>query len=129
MKKPYKKLAVGALFAGAVGYLAGVLTAPKSGKETRNELMAAWSEGEKKLKQLHTELNDLIDRAKEHKENLKGDSQKHYDQAVSEAQKARKKAREVLTAIHEGETQDKDLQKVIDQSKKAVEHLRAYYQK
>lgn len=129
MKKPYKKLAVGALFAGAVGYMAGLLTAPKSGKETRGELMSAWSEGEKSLKQLHTELNDLIVRAKDQKEKLKGDSQKHYEQAVSEAQKAREKAREVLSAIHEGETQDKDLQKAIDQSKKAVEHLREYYKK
>lgn len=129
MKKPFKKLAVGTLFAAAAGYIAGVLTAPKSGKETRDELRTAWSEGEKNLKQLHTELTTLIDQAKESKAKLKGDAQKQYDQAFSQAQKAREKAREVLSAVHEGEVQDKDLQKAVNEAKKAVEHLRNYYQK
>lgn len=129
MKKPFKKLAVGTLFAAAAGYIAGVLTAPKSGKETRDELMAAWAEGEKKLKQLHTELTSLISQAKEQKAKLKGDAQKGYDQAFNQAQKAREKAREVLSAVHEGEVQDKDLKQAIDEAKKAVQHLRAYYEK
>jgi gas vesicle protein len=34
------KIAVGALFGAAVGFVTGILTAPKSGKETRAELKA-----------------------------------------------------------------------------------------
>jgi len=33
-----KKVALGALIAASVGYVAGVLTAPKSGKETRQDI-------------------------------------------------------------------------------------------
>jgi gas vesicle protein len=33
-----KKLAVGAIIGAAVGVVAGILTAPKSGKETRDDL-------------------------------------------------------------------------------------------
>lgn len=133
MKKPLKKIAVGALFAAAVGYIAGVLTAPKSGKETREEIKAAasqtWTEGERKLKKLHTELTGMIEEFKSRKEDLKGQAQKHHKQVLVEAEKAREKARAVLSAIHEGETEDEDLQKAIAESKKAITHLRDYYQK
>jgi gas vesicle protein len=133
MKKPLKKIAVGAMFAAAVGYIAGVLTAPKSGKETREELKTAanqtWAEGERKLKKLHTELTGLIDEFKTRKESVKDQAQKHHKQVLAEAEKAREKARAVLSAIHEGETEDKDLQKAIAEAKKAINHLREYYQK
>ena len=41
MAKTFKKFALGALFAAAIGYIAGILTAPKSGKETREDLKNA----------------------------------------------------------------------------------------
>lgn len=133
MKKPLKKLAVGTMFAAAVGYIAGVLTAPKSGKETRSELKAAanqtWAEGERKLKKLYTELTGSIEDFKARKEGLKDQALKHHKQVLAEAEKAREKARAVLSAIHEGETEDEDLQKAIAESKKAIAHLREYYQK
>ena len=50
------------------GYLAGILTAPKSGKETREDIkdtaVKTYSEAEKQLKKLHTELNDVLAEAK-----------------------------------------------------------------
>jgi gas vesicle protein len=35
-----KKMALSALIAGAAGYVGGILTAPKSGRETRKQLKA-----------------------------------------------------------------------------------------
>ncbi|MEO7364397.1 MAG: YtxH domain-containing protein [Candidatus Saccharimonadales bacterium] len=43
--KTTKKLAIGAAIAGAAGYLAGVLTAPKSGKATRDDIKDATQRG------------------------------------------------------------------------------------
>lgn len=129
MKKPYKKLAVGTLFGAALGYVAGILTAPKSGIETREELKATWQSGEKQLKELHTELNALLDETKDKSLKFKGEAQTKYKEAVDSAQKAKEKARELLSSIHEGDTEDKDLQGAIDEAKKAVEHLKAYFTK
>lgn len=129
MKRPYKKLAVGTLFGAAIGYIAGVLTAPRSGTETREELKTMWQNGERQLKELHTELNDLLVETKQQSQKLKGEAQTKYKEAVEAAQKAKEKARLLLTSIHEGDTEDKDLRAAIDEAKSATEHLRAYFTK
>lgn len=129
MKRPYKKLAVGTLFAAVAGYIAGVLTAPRPGAETREELKTMWQNGEKQLKELHTELSDLLTQAKQQSAKLKGEAQAKYKEVVETAQKAKEKARMLLTSIHEGDTEDKDLQAAINDAKQAAEHLRAYFTK
>jgi hypothetical protein len=88
-----------------------------------------WQNGEKQLKELHTELNDLLEQAKQQSQKLKGDAQAKYKEAVETAQKAKEKARLLLTSIHEGDTEDKDLQAAINDAKQAAEHLRAYFTK
>jgi hypothetical protein len=55
--------------------------------------------------------------------------QKDLGKAVSQAEVAKEKARDLLSALHEGDAQDKDLQKAIDEVKKATEHLKAYLEK
>lgn len=128
MKK--KNLAVGALVAAAAGYVAGILTAPKSGKETRKDIKDAAvktrAEVEKNLKKLHSELSDLIDEGKKKAKNLTSKAQKEMHEALDKAQTAKDKAREVLSVLHEGDTDDKDLQKAVDEVKKAKEHLKKY---
>lgn len=133
MKNPAKKLAIGTLFAAAAGYIAGILTAPKSGKETRDEIKAsaqhAWSEGEKQLKQLHTELNTVLNQARQESVKLKGAAQKQYEESLDNAKKVKEKARVLLSAIHEGDTEDKDLQNAIKEAKTAIEHVKSYLKK
>ena len=52
----FKRALTGTLFVAAAGYVAGLLTAPKSGKETREDIREtidrSRSETEKKLKEL-----------------------------------------------------------------------------
>ena len=59
-----RKFAIGAALTAVAGYVAGVLTAPKSGKETRddikNKAVETYTTAEKELKKLHTELADVI---------------------------------------------------------------------
>ena len=66
MKKEGKWV-IGASLLAAAGYLAGLLSAPRSGKRTRKKLAKSASrariESEKQLKQLHSELNKLLDDA------------------------------------------------------------------
>jgi gas vesicle protein len=61
----FKKFAIGTGVVAAAGYVAGLLTAPKSGKETRREIKqsveSGRTEAERTLKQLHTELDQILE--------------------------------------------------------------------
>ena len=133
MGKGSKNFALGAVVAAATGYVAGILTAPKSGKETRKDIqnaaIKAKTEGEKRLKQLHSELNVKLDQAKSKVGQAAKSSRKDLDKAIAAAGIARDKAREVLSAVHEGGAEDKDLKKAIEESESALEHLKTYLTK
>ena len=128
-----KKLAIGAALSAVAGYIAGILTAPKSGKETREDIkdkaVETYAAAEKELKKLHTELGDVLTEAGDKFGELRGKGKKSLDEAVSQGQKAKDKAREVLSSLHDGEADDKDLKKAIAEATKAVENLRNYLKK
>jgi gas vesicle protein len=128
-----KKFAVGALVAAAAGYVAGLLTAPKSGKETREDIKdtakATFTAAEKELKMLHTELNKLLDEGRTKADELKGVGRENLDKAMANAKTAKEKVRELLSAVHEGDADDKDLKKAISDATKAVDHLKTYLKK
>lgn len=79
------KFAVGTLFGAAIGLLVGVLTAPKSGKETRAELKAKAEvlkgEATQKVEKVQTKANEVVDDVK--------------DKAVGATQDARTKAEDI----------------------------------
>jgi gas vesicle protein len=126
-----KKVAIGAAISAAVGYLAGILTAPKSGKETRadikNKAVETYTAAEKELKKLHTELTDMIDEVNDRITTFK--NRKDVSGALDKGRDAKQKAREVLSALHDGEAEDKDLQRAIKDASLAIEHLRNFLKK
>ncbi len=133
MNKGAKRFAFSALIAAAAGYLAGILTAPKSGRETRGDIKQAAStsvtEAEKQLKKLHTELNQLLAATQSKGADAKGRAKEELDGLVSKSTAAKQKARELLSAVHEGDADDKDLKRAITEASKAVSHLRSYLTK
>ena len=133
MSKTVKKIAIGAAIAAVAGYVAGVLTAPKSGKETRADIKnaadAAAVEAERRLKKMHTELAQLMDQAKSARTKLSGKAKVQYDDLLEKSKVAKQKAREVLSALHEGDAEDEDLQKAIKESSRAIDHLRSFLKK
>jgi len=128
-----KAFAIGALLSALAGYVAGLLTAPKSGKETRaaikNKAEASYAVAEKELKKLHTELTDVLNEMGDRLESLKGRSAREADDALEKARAVKQKTREVITALHEGEADDKDLKRAIQDATKAIEHLREFLKK
>lgn len=128
-----KKVAIGGVIAAAAGYVAGILTAPKSGKETRADIKDAaektMAEAEKDLKNLHTELDKIIKEAKARHAKLTSKAQKELSQLIDKAKDTKEKAREMLSALHEGGAEDKDLAKAIKDANNALEHLRDYLKK
>lgn len=133
MGKKERNLAVGAIAGAGLGYLAGILTAKKSGKETRKDIadatIMAKKQAEKTIKSLHTSLVELLKEGEEILKSTKDGTRAGFINALDKAKKARDSTREVLSAIHEGDADDKDLKKAITDATKAIEHLRTYLAK
>lgn len=128
-----KKIAIGSAIAAVVGYLTGILTAPKSGKDTRQDVKdtagKTAADAEKELKKLHTELDKAIAQAKAQKSKFGSKAQQELNGLVDKAKDSKEKVREVLSAVHEGEAEDKDLQRAVKEAGKSVEHLKKYLKK
>lgn len=121
-----KKIALGAGLAAAAGYLVGVLTAPQSGKKTRQDIQKAAKKGvsdaEKEAKKLADELTALTKTTKK-----KGG--KELTELVEKAKVAKDKATTLVAAVKKGEADDKELQRAVTQAKNAVKNLRKYLEK
>ncbi len=128
-----KNFAIGTTIAAIAGYVAGVLTAPKSGKETRGDIKDTANKGvleaEKELKKLHSELDKLLNESKDKGSDLSDKASKELTILVDKAKDSKEKARTMLSAIHEGDAQDKDLRKAITEAHKAIDHIRTYLNK
>jgi gas vesicle protein len=128
-----KAVAVGAVLSAGAGYLAGILTAPKSGKETRKDIgksvNKAKIDGEKQLKKLHSELSDMIDEAETRTKKARTKANAELKEATAKANHAKGKARELLSAIHDGEADDPHLQAVVEEIKLAKRNLSKYLKK
>ena len=133
MRKGTKQLAIGTAVAAGVGYLAGVLTAPKSGRETRTDIknaaVKAKKEAERQLKSLHGELTKLLDLAQGQVGKASSRTKKEFSEAVKKATTAKQKVREMLSAVHEGDAEDDDLKAAIKEASSAVKRLKKYLKK
>ncbi len=125
-----KKWALGAMIAGIGGYLAGILTAPKSGKETRqdikNETLKVRQEAEKELKKLHTELDKLISQGRVKTEEVAGSTKSIGKDLLSKAEIAKQKAKEMITSLRDGDAADGELDEAINNAKKALDNLKKH---
>jgi len=128
-----RNFAIGAAISAVAGYIAGILTAPKSGKETRtdikNKAEESYAAAEKQLKKLHTDLTDAINEVTTRMASLKNKGDKEVDAALKMGQEAKQKAREVLSTLHDGEAEDDDLRKAIKDATDAIAHLRSFLKK
>ena|SRR3990167_3248235 len=130
MRERTKKFAIGTIFAAAAGYVTGILTAPKSGKETRKDIKEtaekAKSEAEAKLKQAHQELSDLLATAKKNTEHLRGSVKEQAAKTVETATAAKAKAQNVLSSVKSTSKDDKELKKAVKEVNDAIGHLKKY---
>ncbi len=122
-----RKIAVGSAIAGLAGYLAGILTAPKSGKQTRQDIgqkaLDIKDDAEAELVQLNDELMELIKNTKVKTISLSSSARTEFNEAVVKAKDAQNKAAQMLKAAKAGEAADPDLNKAVKQAKQAVKNL------
>ncbi len=125
-----RKFALGALIAGVAGYVTGLLTAPKSGKETRADIANKAGEikedAEEKLQTAHDELNDLLDKAKSKTATLSSKAKAEFNEAVWRAKDAQNKTAKVIKAVRAGQADDKHLDRALKQARLAKKNLAKY---
>lgn len=133
MSNNKRGIAVGTVLVAAAGYVAGLLTAPKSGRETRKDIrhtaLRAKTEAERKLKVAHSELAGLMNQASELAKKSKHTADEELKKAIERAKNVGTKTKIILSAVHEGEAEDHDLQLALDEVKVAIKHLKQYVAK
>lgn len=132
-KQTTKKFVLGTVIAAAVGYVAGLLTAPKSGKETREDIKDAASSAilasEKQLKVLQKDMDEALGFAKKELAKLSGRAKTNLDEAIEKTQDVKAKVKELIASIHSGEVEDKDLQAAVSEASKVLKHLQSFFEK
>jgi|SRR5690606_1614847 len=133
MKEGNRKLALGAVVGILAGFLTGILTAPKSGRETREDIKVAASkvfrQAEKNLKALQAELKPMVEKALKLAAKKGVKTKRGFNAALSQAQDAQQKIKQTITAIKSGETDEPELKAAIKEITKAKNHLAKYLTK
>ncbi|HVX48397.1 MAG TPA: YtxH domain-containing protein [Candidatus Saccharimonadales bacterium] len=128
-----KKIAIGSAIAGVAGFVAGVLTAPKSGKETREDIKETADRGvdeaEKDFKKLQDEVDKVIKQAKANRAKLSKSAQAELNDLIDKAKDGKGKAGEVFSAVRDGEAEDRDLDRAIKSASRSLDHLKKYLKK
>lgn len=126
-----RKIAVGSALAGIAGYLAGILTAPKSGDQTRKDILRKAEDikmdAEGQLSDMNEELKGLIKQTKVKTMALNSSARAEFNEAVVKAKDAQNKAAQVLKAAKAGEATDPDLNKAVKQSRQAIKNLAKFF--
>ena len=125
-----KNLALGAGVAVIAGYVAGVLTAPRSGKQTRRSLTKSgldeYKSAEAKLKLLHSEITELMSSVKDGHPEANDSSLKSYEAVLDKAKMSKDKLNSVLSAVKAKQSTDKDLDQAIKEAEKAITHVKNF---
>lgn len=128
-----KAMAASALIVAGAGYLIGVLTAPKSGKETRKDIAKGASkariQSERQLKKLHSELQDLIKDGEAVQKKAGAKAKKEIEAKLMDARMAKDKAREILSTLHHGDADDPNLKAMVKEVRQAKKDLMTYLKK
>jgi gas vesicle protein len=126
-----RKIAIGSTIAGLAGYLAGVLTAPKTGQQTRKDIskkaVNLKDDTEYQLMDLNDELKDLIKSTKVKTLALSSSARAEFNEAVVRAKDAQNKTAQVLKAAKAGEASDPDLNKAVKQARLAIKNLAKFF--
>ncbi len=125
-----KKFVVFALITGIIGFIAGILTAPKSGKETRQDIADKAgdikSASLEKLKEVESELARVIAETRSKAAKLTAPARAEFDEAAAKARIAQDKTKSIIKAVKNGKADNSDLDAAIKQGQEAVKNLKKY---
>ena len=128
-----KGLAIGAVAGAIVGVIVGLLFAPKSGKETRQDIKDTTKKTaeviKKEASKIETELKDTLSSLEPKLKTLKGKTLDVAKEKAAEAKNTYDNLVAVFKAFKAGKASDKDLDKAIQQAHDAKESLKTFLSK
>jgi len=132
-KDKNKGLAIGAAVGAVAGVVTGILFAPKSGKETRQDIKDTSKKVIEKLlseaHKLHDELSDLIKKVELKAKDAGSTVADKAKVVIDQAKHTQESLSELAKSIKKGEANDKDLNKAIQKAKEAKEALTTFLKK
>ena len=131
MEKQEKKgLAIGAVIGAVAGVITGILFAPKSGKETRQDIKNTAIKVNRKVQtdidKIQKESKELIAKVELKAKNAGGKVSTNAKKHVSEAKHGVENLTTVVKSFKAGKASDKDLDNAIKQAKKAKDSIKAF---
>lgn len=107
-----KKFGLGIILGAAAGVVTGILAAPKSGKETRDDIKKRATEAkgsaERKLKDAHKELDKVSREAKAKAKELQGKAKEEMDELSGKADVMKERVKGAITSIKSGDDDNDD---------------------
>lgn len=130
MKNKRKGLAIGGLLAAAAGFITGILLAPKSGRQTREDIKQTASNLSEsasiEAKKLQANLSRLITKAEAKVKQASQTTGKRGQQIISRADKTKADLIAIAKAVKAGKAKDKDLNTAVKKAQEALKALQAY---
>ena len=127
------KLAFRVLIGAIVGFVTGLLSAPKSGQETRADIKQTAHKASEvlsaKAKQAQVHLSQLITKAEDKLKQTKQATGSQSRQLVDRAKHAKSQVGDVAKAVKDGQATDKDLDAAVKKANAAVTSLKSYLKK
>jgi len=132
-KNKIKNIAILTSLVAAAGYIAGVLSAPQSGKKTRQDIRDNikndFKEAEDRLVLLHSEISELINIATEEYKDKKLNTHesKKYKMTLELALNVKNKLNTIIQTMKKhGKSSDTDLNMATKEAEKAIKHLKDF---
>jgi|GEM_PF-1812302 len=130
MKKNSRNFIIGAAAIGAVSYLAGILTAPKKGSETIDDIRHASVKAkiglEKSLKKLYSDSSMQIERALKVNQNLTAQTKKELDSMVSALKNVKESIKNYLTSIRDGDIEESEITLLLTDGRNNTQRLKLF---
>lgn len=124
-----KKVITGGFSLLAIGYALGILTAPKSGKQTRKRLRKTAKNSmydmERDLKTIYSQTKNTLDQLAKDNPTLSS----RYNNAKDLAEKSQHKLKGLISAIHGHDNVDEDLEAALKDAKSALMGLKSFLKK
>ena len=133
MNKESKNVAAGITIGAVLGFVAGLLLAPKSGKQTRQDITDHMKkiadQAEARLHAIQTELSERVDQAEEQVKKLGKKISSEAKESLAQAKKSREQAQQALVAFKNGQSSNEDLDMAVKNAHAALAGLKSYFQK
>ena len=119
----------GGIIGVIIGGIAGVLFAPKSGKETRDDIkkgaVKAKRQTEKQLKRLYSELDERIATAMKSVEKLSGTAKKELEEVIEASRPLKDKIKELISSLRDGDEVDEtEVENTIEKANRTASKLK-----